>query len=881
MQSKKQQVKTTKKYFESCVIEKVKSDTEQLKKIIPDEVNKIEKVDNFKISSKVLDKLKSKAEEYGLTWSESSKFMGIATDNSTGIQQKVFQLQEFVKLYASENVEQILKDHLETKTKSVQSPIKSNVKVQSPIKSNDKVQSPIKSNDKVQSVQSPIKSNDATPEIDLDLSNDKELHKKIGMETVNENFILPYIKEWETVIFMNIQNDSVSLFAKTSPPFKKTLKFNFKWDPILDSEFLNIMEDEEFEKLIQNELYVQFKKNWNPEPQNENIIPDKLVNFIKYDCDFESFSKDWHIPQDEIFKKKLNQSYSSIQKYLDQFDFVDYLIVFGDFFEENLEDFEKHFPSLDVVVMTKDESQKILKFDLEKGESLDDFCNFYFVLKLVFSNGIINKVQPEKIFLIDHFNKQYSDPNSLLEVLNKLDNNLTSVTIQGLKLNCIPEKLFEMRSLTYLNLNGNEIFNIPKEITKLINLEYLSLDYNKISITKREEFSLHLKPILSLKKLNFLSMKSNQIKFFPKNIMLNSLKTLLLCHNNIVAYKKNLAGLKNLNRLSLKHNVNPKISIEEIPGEFANFKNLKYLDLSDNKINSIPRGFIDACENFGVINLKNNLFNYKLNERFSSGKHLLSAMNSHISVEDSPSSQVWYSKKKISLCIGVNEYENLDKLDSCLIDSEKIHNILSKFGFESELIQNKNQAEILESIEYLIKNVEDHTTIVFYYSGHGSEKFFLRNFLFGIDGGPSKYIDIQHQLINRLQLTGKKIFLILILDCCRSDDFEISVHELEQALPVNFELIYIFSSAPNQISNTSTEFDHPSVFTGHLIDVLESENIEHKGMDEIYKEANTKMEISQQKKNIKDSEKQRSSKTEITTKSIYLTNENKKYFNKK
>jgi hypothetical protein len=320
MQNNKQH--KTKKYFESCVIEKVKSDTERLKKIIPDEVNQIEKVDNFIISPNVLNKfygeLKSEAEGSGLTWQESSKHMGIATDNSTVIQQKVFQLQEFVKNYTSDNVEQILKDHLEfqleTKTKSVQSliksndkvqsvqsptksndkvqspiksnnkvqsPIKSNDKVQSPTKSNDKVHSPIKSNDKVQSVQSPTKSNDATPEIDLDFSNDKEPHKNIGMETINENFILPFIKEWETLIFMNIQQESVSLFAKRSPPYENTIKYNFKWDHILDSEFLNIMEDEEFEKLNQNELYIQFKKNWKPEAKNENIIPDKLINFIK------------------------------------------------------------------------------------------------------------------------------------------------------------------------------------------------------------------------------------------------------------------------------------------------------------------------------------------------------------------------------------------------------------------------------------------------------------------------------------------------------------------------------------------------------------------------------------------------------------------------
>jgi hypothetical protein len=364
------------------------------------------------------------------------------------------------------------------------------------------------------------------------------------------------------------------------------------------------------------------------------------------------------------------------------------------------------------------------------------------------------------------------------------------------------------------------------------------------------------------------------------------LETLLLCGNEISTYRKNIAGLHNLKRLSLKNNLDRKIKSETIPEEFQNFKNLKYLDLSGNKINSISPEFITACKlgNFGVINLKGNLFELKLNERFSSGQHLLSMINSNISLLDSPNSQVWYSIKKISLCIGVNKYKYLGELNSCLIDSEKIHNILSvDFGFKSELVQNPTEQEILYSIENLILKVEDNTTIIFYYSGHGSEKLFLRNFLFGIDGNadpnkPSKYIDIQHHLINKLQLTKKKIFLILILDCCRSDEFEIPLEELEPALPVHFELIYIFASAPNQISNTSIEPDQPSVFTGHLIDVLKSENIEDKSMDEIYKEANTKMSNSQQEKNMAEEEKQRSSKAEITTKSIYLK-KNDKYFN--
>jgi Leucine-rich repeat (LRR) protein len=66
-------------------------------------------------------------------------------------------------------------------------------------------------------------------------------------------------------------------------------------------------------------------------------------------------------------------------------------------------------------------------------------------------------------------------------VLNETKwNEITSITMQGAKLENIPDSLLTLKSLIYLNLNDNHITELPTDIKNLVNLEYLSLDNNQI-----------------------------------------------------------------------------------------------------------------------------------------------------------------------------------------------------------------------------------------------------------------------------------------------------------------------------------------------------------------------------------------------------------------
>jgi metacaspase-1 len=80
--------------------------------------------------------------------------------------------------------------------------------------------------------------------------------------------------------------------------------------------------------------------------------------------------------------------------------------------------------------------------------------------------------------------------------------------------------------------------------------------------------------------------------------------------------------------------------------------------------------------------------------------------------------------KKKALLIGINNYKNpRNNLRGCVSDVNNIQDMLDFFGYESEIIVNKEATKdiILNKLKQLVEDSKENDKIVFYFSGHGSQ----------------------------------------------------------------------------------------------------------------------------------------------------------------
>lgn len=156
----------------------------------------------------------------------------------------------------------------------------------------------------------------------------------------------------------------------------------------------------------------------------------------------------------------------------------------------------------------------------------------------------------------------------------ELCTNLKKLNLAGTQIKDI-SLLSNLTNIEYINLRRNKINNF-NYINKLIKLKYLALDYTGIS---------DLSDISNLKNLKYLSLNGNNLF----NEKINNIEVINL-------NKKIISNFKELEYLYLSHNDIKDISFLE------NIKNLKALDISDNKIQSIES--IGYLINSGEVNLK-------------------------------------------------------------------------------------------------------------------------------------------------------------------------------------------------------------------------------------------------------------------------------------
>eukprot|EP01080_Neovahlkampfia_damariscottae_P001346 gene1346-11428_t len=175
---------------------------------------------------------------------------------------------------------------------------------------------------------------------------------------------------------------------------------------------------------------------------------------------------------------------------------------------------------------------------------------------------------------------------------------------------------------------------------------------------------------------------------------------------------------------------------------------------------------------------------------------------------------IWKSKKKISLCIGNNEYINNAGLSTSEKDAEGIDALLAEKKFPDKnriLIKSAKGEEMISAIKKLVENVEDETLIFFYFSGHGCEDIGGKNMLSGIDFKPVPLYDC---LINEISKIEKKLALVVVLDCCRSKK-KLSTKETS-LLRKQHQFAYIYATQSGDDANSKRDSKY-SVFTSHFL----------------------------------------------------------------
>ncbi|MFL5751815.1 MAG: leucine-rich repeat domain-containing protein [Bacteroidia bacterium] len=143
--------------------------------------------------------------------------------------------------------------------------------------------------------------------------------------------------------------------------------------------------------------------------------------------------------------------------------------------------------------------------------------------------------------------------------------NLEYLCLNNDHIEFIPRSIGDLSKLKVLELNGDNFKTLPPEFSKLTNLQELYLNVNKnIDLTKS------INVLSTLPRLSILHLENDGISMLPPN----------------------LAKLTHLEQLYLNNN---KLTV--VPTEFNSMKNLKYVEMQNNKI---PPYKMNDNKGFGV-----------------------------------------------------------------------------------------------------------------------------------------------------------------------------------------------------------------------------------------------------------------------------------------
>lgn len=200
-------------------------------------------------------------------------------------------------------------------------------------------------------------------------------------------------------------------------------------------------------------------------------------------------------------------------------------------------------------------------------------------------------------------------------------------TLSGLKLEELPDELFKIIKLRSLDVSLNRISRFPPNLSQMTNLKVLNLSGNRLTDINVQKMT----------KLENLNAKSNLILQFPNLSLCKQLKMLDLSNNKIKNFPKNLSVLQHLSMIDVRNN-----EIANIDG--INDLKCVEINLNRNRINALPTTII-SCKRLKVLRVEENCLS-EINPEI--------LKNSSISVLDADGNL--FDKKKLENTDGYEEY---------------------------------------------------------------------------------------------------------------------------------------------------------------------------------------------------------------------------------
>jgi Uncharacterized protein containing caspase domain len=184
---------------------------------------------------------------------------------------------------------------------------------------------------------------------------------------------------------------------------------------------------------------------------------------------------------------------------------------------------------------------------------------------------------------------------------------------------------------------------------------------------------------------------------------------------------------------------------------------------------------------------------------------------------------------KKSLIIGINNYKHFPPLESCINDATDIHSFLVANGFDSKLVIDLSQKELIEQIKEFRDSISDDTVSVIFFAGHGLQDD-KHNFLVVADSDVKSTMDIKYNCVHLDDLfitQSKSNIHIIILDACRNNPFSSGGRGftvgLSKVSPPAGTLI-AFSTSPNAAS-LERPGERNGIFTKNLLKNIQAADL--------------------------------------------------------
>uniref|UniRef100_L7N3B7 Leucine-rich repeat-containing protein 7 n=1 Tax=Xenopus tropicalis TaxID=8364 RepID=L7N3B7_XENTR len=176
-----------------------------------------------------------------------------------------------------------------------------------------------------------------------------------------------------------------------------------------------------------------------------------------------------------------------------------------------------------------------------------------------------------------------------------LERTLEELYLDANQIEELPKQLFSCQALRKLSIQDNDLSNLPTTIASLVNLKELDISKNGI-----QEFPENIK---CCKCLTIVEASVNPISKLPDGFTQLLNLTQLYLNDAFLEYlpPEGLELIQNLKELWIDNN-----SLQTLPGATGKLKQLIYLDMSKNRIESVDTD-ISGCESLEDLLLSSNL----------------------------------------------------------------------------------------------------------------------------------------------------------------------------------------------------------------------------------------------------------------------------------